>query len=131
MRNLNIYVIVFFLSMSCANKKSSQMNKNIICNENDFFKELFFKHLNYLDSYYESSGIVVYNTDDSFEEKIRKLDKENSDYYNALSFFSKFPGIDYKYIGTYTGRIPYKIYLNEKKIWLEWYEKNKCNNIQW
>ena len=66
----------------------------------------------------------------NFEEKLEKLDKIKSDYYKAIRFFSKYSKINSEYAGNYINQIPYNKYLNYRKVWINWYEKNKCKNLE-
>jgi hypothetical protein len=128
-------ILAFFFALvflNCANNKEFSRAKED-CIENLIFKKEFSKNLLILDSYYDKKLKSINIASDksiTFQDKMDRIDKIKSDYYKALSFFSKYLKINYQYKGNYTSEIPYNIYIDEKKIWIDWYEKNKCNNLQ-
>jgi hypothetical protein len=61
---------------------------------------------------------------------ITEISEENDRYFSSLEFVSKYVTINYVYKTSFSGSIPYRIYFEEKENWNEWYEKNKCSDIQ-
>ncbi|PCJ92263.1 MAG: hypothetical protein COA50_15645 [Flavobacteriaceae bacterium] len=128
-KHIIYFIILTFLN--CASSKDLN-TKNNNCSENMSFKKEFYKKLAFLDSYYEnqSKNTTIIDSNETFQNTMDRLNKTKSDYEKSLSFFSKHPKISYQYMGSYSGEIPYNLYLDEKKVWMGWYEENRCKNIQ-
>ena len=132
MRKLRIIYFLAILSIGCAGNKKLDLEREI-CNENLIFKKEFFSNLSILDDYYKNKSKSTNIANDiqlNFEEKLEKLDKIKSDYYKAIRFFSKYSKTNSEYAGNYINQIPYNKYLNYRKVWINWYEKNKCKNLE-
>lgn len=84
--------------------------KTVHCKENLEFKEKFFSAIEFIDT-------LIYSIQG-------KKFREN------LNFISKYTHVSFEsmlnYAGTYTGGA----YEKDRKIWIDWYEQNKCTNIQ-
>jgi hypothetical protein len=106
MREKKIIIIFssFFL-ICCGSSKS-------ICNENLQFKRKFTENIETVEKYVNGRGY-------------------RNEFKEALSFISKYSEVSYlemlNYGGSYSS---YAIFQKDKQKWLQWYEENKCNNIQ-
>ena len=82
------------------------------CIENKEFKEAFFKNISFVENYMHGKG-------------------HRPEYKSGLDFISRYVEVSYEemlnYSGSYTN---IEAFEKDKKRWLEWYEDNKCNNIQ-
>ena len=76
----------------------------------DQFKKEFYKNINVVDS------LIYKNQNDQFNK--------------SLLFISKYTNVSFESRLNYARLYPNGIYEKDRKGWLEWYEKNKCNNIQ-
>jgi len=129
--DLIIFCLTFSFLSCLGNKEFIEIKEK--CDENLLFKQEFSKNLYILDSYYKNKSKSIKIAEDTnlnFQEKLEKLDEIKSNYYVALDFFSKYSKISYNYTGNYTNEIPYNIYKKEREAWIDWYNKNKCNNLQ-
>ncbi|SHF04117.1 hypothetical protein SAMN05444377_10371 [Flavobacterium fontis] len=99
-------VIILFLMISCNS------NKEIIngCNENKEFKKVFFSHFDYI------KNNIYIRQDIKFRE--------------SLIFISNYTHVSLDRIVNYSGTYPYGVFIKDSVIWRNWYEENKCNNIQ-
>ncbi|MBD8081350.1 hypothetical protein [Chryseobacterium caseinilyticum] len=84
--------------------------KTIRCKENPEFKEKFFESIKFIDT------LINSNQGKKFRE--------------TLNFISKYTHVTSESLLNYGGIYPGGVYKDDKKIWLDWYEKNKCTNIQ-
>lgn len=105
---LLIGIITILISCSSSNKVISENNIN--CKENLAFKKEFFKNVKNIENF------IDVNQNESFR--------------NSLKFIGKYSKVSFESMLNYAGTYPYGIYESDKKIWLEWYEKNKCQNIE-
>jgi hypothetical protein len=55
---------------------------------------------------------------------------ENQQFNRSLGFISKYSPVTFESKANYTGRYPIGVYKQDRQIWIDWYEKNKCTNIQ-
>jgi len=101
-----LYFLFFILCInSCQSIKS-----NPSCNENIKFKEVFFSHIKVIDN---------------------NIDKnQNEEFRTSLIFISNYAGIERGSLNNYSSSYPIGIYQSDRKKWIEWYELNKCRNIQ-
>ena len=103
-----IGIITILISCSAASKTTSKNNLN--CKENLAFKKEFFKNIKNVENLiYEVQG-----------ESLK----------NSLEFIGKYTYVSFESMSNYAGTYPSGIYERDKKVWLEWYEKNKCLNIE-
>jgi hypothetical protein len=109
---LALYNLLLFLLFSCVTKNNDlkYQNTNLNCNENKTFKKEFYKNINVVDS------LIYKNQNDQFNK--------------SLLFISKYTNVSFESRLNYARLYPNGIYEKDRKGWLEWYEKNKCNNIQ-
>ena len=108
MKSMYIIIIWLFL-LSC--KSTSVVKNDITCIENTEFKEKFFLRINYIE---ENISI---RQDNKFKETLEEL--------------SKYVHISFDKMANYARTYPIGVFEEDKKGWLVWYEKNKCNNLQW
>lgn len=99
-------IILITLSFSCTTLIRNHAN----CIESKIFKEKFFNTIEYI------------------EENI--FTKQDSSFKKALIFISNYAPVSFHETVNYARIYPKKVLERDKLIWLEWYEKNKCNNIQ-
>ena len=109
---LALYNLLLFLLFSCVTKNNDlkYQNTNLNCNENKTFKKEVYKNINVVDS------LIYKNQNDQFNK--------------SLLFISKYTNVSFESRLNYARLYPNGIYEKDRKGWLEWYEKNKCNNIQ-
>lgn len=106
---LDIIFITLFFSCSMT-KERVQQKENSKCTENEKFKKEFYENINVVDS------LITKN--------------QNEKFHKSLKFISIYTHVSYESTLNYSRTYPYGIYEKDRKIWIEWYEKNKCNNIQ-
>lgn len=109
----NIFsILVLLILMNCANsvKKRNNLYVNGDCIENLDFKKEYFYHIKMIDSLVEKS--------------------QNKQFTKSLLFVSKYAHVSAESMLNYANTYPMGIYEDDRKGWIEWYEKNKCNNIQ-
>lgn len=110
MKNKNFCKVLFLSIFFVFNQSKAQSYSNEDCNENLIFKKEYFKNIKIVDSsIYKPQG---------YELK------------NALLFISKYSHVTWESMLNYARTYPGGIYEEDRKIWLSWYEKNKCKNIQ-
>lgn len=105
MKKLLIFLFPLVLSSSCT----STIIKNS-CHENEEFKNLFFSHIEYIES----------NISISQNEKFRE----------SVIFMSNYVPVSLNRILNYSRTYPTGVFKNDKIKWIEWYQENKCKNIQ-
>ena len=110
-----VFILLCFILTSCANssrtiKKSNNISVNGDCIENLDFKETFFSNIRIIDS-------LIYNN-------------QNNQFQKSLKFIANYSHVSFEstlnYARLYTGGA----YEKDRKVWIDWYEKNKCSNIQ-
>lgn len=101
---ISLFVSVFFSSCKSSNFTI------ITCNENQKFKEKFFYHIHNIDR----------NISVAQDMKFRE----------SVIFISNYAPVSLERIMNYSRTYPIGVYEEDRKKWLEWYEQNKCNNIQ-
>lgn len=114
MKSISLIVVLLILigcvSSPNSTKKSNNVSVNGDCIENLDFKQEYFLNIKIVDS------LIYRNQDNQFQKSLQFISK-----YSHVSFESTL-----NYARLYTGGA----YERDRKVWLEWYEKNKCNNIQ-
>lgn len=105
MKKINLIIAITIL-YSC---KSSQITRND-CNENIKFKEDFFYHIKYID---DNIGVL-----------------QDSTFVKSVIFISNYAPVSVDQIMNYARTYPTGIFEKDRIKWLEWYEENKCKNIQ-
>ncbi|KAA2223763.1 hypothetical protein [Chryseobacterium sediminis] len=106
---LNIIFVMFFFSCSIT-KKEILSKGSSKCIENKKFKYEFYKNINIVDS------LITKNQNESFHK--------------SLKFISIYSHVSYESALNYSRTYPYGAYEKDRKGWMDWYEKNKCSNIQ-
>lgn len=80
------------------------------CNENEKFKERFFYHIQYIDK----------NISVAQDAKFRE----------SVTFISNYAPVSLNHIMNYARTYPIGVYEQDRSKWIEWYDANKCKNIQ-
>ncbi|MWB94191.1 hypothetical protein GON26_07440 [Flavobacterium sp. GA093] len=80
------------------------------CNENIAFKNTYFENIKNVEN-------LIYK-------------EQNESFHNSLKFISQYSHVSYESMANYSRTYPGGIFENDKKLWIKWYEENKCNNIQ-
>ncbi|TDX92646.1 hypothetical protein BCF50_1586 [Chryseobacterium daecheongense] len=100
--------------INCSVSNSKQNNNittnNAECLENLDFKKEYFFHIGVIDSLVEKS--------------------QNKRFKKSLLFISKYSHVSTESMLNYARSYPIVVYKEDRKGWISWYEKNKCNNIQ-
>ena len=107
-QNTSIFILLIFINCSTPNKIFSQ--EKVDCVENLQLKKDFFRKIKIIDS-------LVYRN-------------QNKEFKKSLGFISRYSHVSFEDTANYTGLYPGSTYIKDRKGWLEWYEKNKCSNIQ-
>ncbi|QMU66146.1 MAG: hypothetical protein GKR88_19025 [Flavobacteriaceae bacterium] len=102
------FLLLSILLFSC--KSTNATNDIANCDENTVFKEKFFSNIKYV------------------EENISV--RQNEKFKESLKFLSKYVHVSFERMANYANTYPIGVFEEDKKGWLEWYEKNKCNNLQ-
>ncbi|WP_405377165.1 hypothetical protein [Nonlabens sp. Asnod3-A02] len=102
-------ILCIVLFIGCSTSKINKLGK---CNENLSFKKEFDKNIEQVEKYVKGNG--------------NRLEFDKS-----LIFISKYVKVSndkmLNYNNSYT---TIEDFTNDKKAWLEWYQKNKCDNLQ-
>jgi hypothetical protein len=102
--------ILLLLFIQCSTPKNKVISS--VCNENIEFKNIFMLNVTNVENYTTGKG-----------------DRKKFD--ESLVFLSKYVHISYEetmnYANEYTN---YSVFKKDKDNWLQWYEENKCKNIQ-
>ncbi|ALM50358.1 hypothetical protein AMR72_16595 [Flavobacterium psychrophilum] len=101
-----ILFILILIQISC---KPSDLGRNN-CNENLKFKEAFFHHIRYIDN-----NITVL---------------QDSTFIKSVIFISNYAPVSTDELMNYSRTYPTGIFQQDRKKWVEWYDENKCKNIQ-
>ncbi|VXB14410.1 MULTISPECIES: hypothetical protein [Chryseobacterium] len=110
MKKISILITGLFL-INCSSIYPTQSfnSDNGKCTENFNFRKEYFYHIKIIDSLVE---------------------KQNKQFTKSLLFVSKYAHVSAESMLNSTGTYPIGVYEDDRKDWIEWYEKNKCNNIQ-
>lgn len=98
---------VGFIILGCSSWKDQTAD----CNENLKFKKTYFDHLTTIHKYQDGDG--------------QKPEVENS-----LKFISQYAPVSSESRLNYAGVYPPGVYEKDRAGWIQWYEENKCKNIQ-
>lgn len=90
------------------NNAKSTNEKN--CNENIDFKKKFFENVQNVEN------LIDKNQNESFR--------------NSLKFIAQYTDVSFESMTNYAGTYSIGIFEKDKKIWLKWYEENKCKNLE-
>lgn len=101
-----ILILIIPILISCG---ASKLSKND-CNENEKFKEKFFYQIEYIKNH------ITVSQDSKFRE--------------SVIFISNYAPVSTNRIMNYAKTYPVGIFEEDYKKWIEWYEENKCKNIQ-
>lgn len=65
-------------------------------------------------------------------ENIERLitKSQNESFKNSLNFIGKYTHVSFEDMLNYASTYPINSLERDKKVWLNWYNANKCNNIQ-
>jgi len=114
MKQIIYSLTLILVLMNCSASNSAQNNSVIFnnekCNENLDFKKEYFFHMGIIDSLVSKS--------------------QNKEFKKSLGFISKYSHVSFEDTANYFNHYPIPTYDKDRKGWLEWYEKNKYNNIQ-
>lgn len=102
----SIFISVVFISCSTLKNDKQSME----CIENDEFKKEFFNRIN----------IVEQNL---------SL-KQDSLFRSSLIFLSNYAPVSFYETMNYARVYPPQAFERDRKVWIKWYEENKCKNIQ-
>jgi hypothetical protein len=107
----NLIIIgIVLLSLSCSSTKKIKSENKTTCNENLVFKKQF------IDNIKNVENLILEVQGDSIK--------------NSLKFIGKYTHVSFETMMNYAHTYPYGVFLEDKKVWLKWYEENKCKNIQ-
>lgn len=107
---MRIYLALIILCFSSCTTKKDIKNQNSSCNENLKFKVEFFKNIQNIEN---------------------QLTTEKDDNFNiSLKFIAKYAHVSFESMANYAHTYPIGVFEKDKKVWLKWYEENKCSNIQ-
>lgn len=84
--------------------------QTVNCKENPEFKEKFLASVKFIDT-------LIYSI-------------QGRKFYETLKFLSKYSHVSFESTLNYARIYPGVAYEKDRKIWIDWYEKNKCTNIQ-
>jgi hypothetical protein len=126
MKSKFLIIVLIVISISCSGK----VFNTVSCVENKDFKKEWKKNIEFLDNYYAMRENISVYEEATRNYSITEISEENDRYFSSLEFVSKYVTINYVYKTSFSGSIPYRIYFEEKENWNEWYEKNKCSDIQ-
>lgn len=85
--------------------------KTVDCKENLEFKAKFFEAIKFIDT------LPIYSI-------------QGRKFHENLKFISKYTHVSSESMLNYAIIYPGGVYEKDRKIWVDWYEKNKCTNIQ-
>lgn len=105
-----IYSCILLALINCTTSNKISYYQSNDCIENLKFKKEFFYRVKIIDS-------LVYRN-------------QNKEFKKSLGFISKYSNVSFEDTANYFNRYPGSTYNKDRKEWLDWYEKNKCNNIQ-
>ena len=107
---LNILSIVLLLFVSCSSMNNVESKTEKSCNENLEFKKVFFENVQNVET------LIDKNQNESFK--------------NSLKFIGKYTDVSFESMTNYAGTYPIGVFESDKKVWLKWYEKNKCEDLK-
>jgi hypothetical protein len=106
----NIIIAVFLINCTSKTNTYNNIALNSECVENLKFKKEYFNSVKVVDS-------LIYKD-------------QNSQFKKSLLFISKYSYVSFESMANYGRLYPGGNYKEDRKGWIDWYEKNKCNNIQ-
>ncbi len=120
-----LLIIYSFLVLSCSSSRQIDLDESK-CIENLAFKKLFFEKIKNIDFLMiEEAKIKSINDAEKLftPERVKMFD-------SSLLFISKYSQVSFGSMLNYDNTYPYGVYEIDRKIWLKWYDENKCSNIQ-
>ena len=105
MRKILTIIISITILISC---KSVDTDSG--CNENLKFKDSFFSHIKYI------------------QQNVTNV--QDSTFIKSVIFISNYAPVSTDNIMNYVRSYPLGIFKQDHEKWLEWYEENRCRNIQ-
>ena len=102
--------IIFLLFISCSSSNKAISGNENNCNENLDFKKVFFENIQNVEN-------LIYEV-------------QGESLLNSLKFIGKYTDVSFKSMTNYARTYPSGVFFEDKKVWLKWYEENKCQNIQ-
>jgi hypothetical protein len=103
MKKISILIILVLISCKASHQKSD-------CNENMKFKEMFFYHIEYIEN---NIGVL-----------------QDAKFRQSVIFISNYAPVSVNSIINYARSYPIGVFEQDKIKWIDWYEENKCKNIQ-
>ena len=107
MKKYSIIVIVSLFMYNCSTSKGRSIDAS--CQENEAFRKEFFRNI------------------DSVE---KLMSNQNQTFRKSLQFISRYTQVSWKDMANYANLYPYGTFDRDKKVWLEWYQVNKCSNLK-
>ncbi len=104
-----IIAMIFPFIVSCSLSKMSGLSTR--CRENKKFKKTFFDKIDYI-------GANIYGR------------SPDSTFISTLIFISNYAPVSFYKMRHYVISYTPDVFQNDKKVWLRWYEENKCKNIK-
>src|SRR5690606_809258 len=119
----------FLIIISCKSTQviSQETNTKIDCLENPDFRKKFFSSIEYVDYVYN----LKYTGDNDSISDFESIKRLKEKYNLSLGFISEYAHVSWEKRLNYDNSYPTVAdYEQDKAGWLQWYEENKCNNIQ-
>lgn len=107
--NFKKFAATLFISIILISCNASNLTK-IDCNENIEFKETFFSHI------------------ENIEKNISVL--QDTKFRKSVIFISNYAPVSVNEIMNYSSTYPTGVFEQDHIKWMQWYEENKCTNIQ-
>lgn len=127
MRTL-IYIKFFIFLIACGTNNHMNENDKLVCDENLKFKIQFFKNIKVVEDYVKIEDATIFNNLEEYEQLMTK--EKQKQFLSSLQFISKYAPVSFESMANYAHKYPIGIFQEDKKGWLNWYEENKCKNIQ-
>ncbi len=106
MRRILLISAIYMASCSTGNKSKLKID----CNENEAFRKEFFAQIDYI-----TNNISV---------------NQNQEFLNALNFLAMYTTVSFEEMSNYSRTYTIGSFEKDKKVWLTWYENNKCKNLK-
>lgn len=108
----SILLTICFISIVCLRCASSDKVRANNCDENIGFKNVFMANISKVEEYVSGKG-------------------EREEFDNSLKFLSKYVKVSFEEMLNYSNEYTnIDVFNKDKNNWLNWYESNKCKNIQ-
>jgi len=116
-------LVLGFTVISCSPSRQIDSVKSL-CDENLAFKKIFFNNVQNIDS------AMTKQFDNIDEVDSYWTDKRIKSFQRSLKFISNYSKVSFESMLNYNQSYPYGIFEEDRKKWINWYEDNKCRNIQ-